>query len=93
MSRPNKILVAGIGNIFLGDDAFGSEVARRLRGANPEIVTRTSGGNLSSTHLEYPYRIHAVSVRHICIELVELIQIGSIRQTVPGAPPRRRDID
>src|SRR3954462_15136175 len=24
------ILVAGIGNIFLGDDAFGSEVARRL---------------------------------------------------------------
>lgn len=25
-----KILVAGIGNIFLGDDAFGSEVARRL---------------------------------------------------------------
>jgi hydrogenase maturation protease len=25
-----KILVAGIGNIFLGDDAFGSELARRL---------------------------------------------------------------
>ena len=25
-----KILVAGIGNIFLGDDAFGTEVARRL---------------------------------------------------------------
>src|SRR5438045_8939975 len=24
------ILVAGIGNIFLGDDAFGSKVARRL---------------------------------------------------------------
>jgi hydrogenase maturation protease len=24
------ILVAGIGNIFLGDDAFGSEVARRM---------------------------------------------------------------
>lgn len=27
--RPN-LLVAGIGNIFLGDDAFGSEAARRL---------------------------------------------------------------
>ncbi|CAN5240046.1 hydrogenase maturation protease [soil metagenome] len=25
-----SILIAGIGNIFLGDDAFGSEVARRL---------------------------------------------------------------
>ena len=30
MSSPRRILVAGIGNIFLGDDAFGSEVARRL---------------------------------------------------------------
>ena len=25
-----KVLVAGIGNVFLGDDAFGSEAARRL---------------------------------------------------------------
>ncbi len=29
MSRP-RVLVAGIGNIFLGDDAFGVEVAQRL---------------------------------------------------------------
>jgi hydrogenase maturation protease len=29
MTRP-AILIAGIGNIFLGDDAFGSEVVRRL---------------------------------------------------------------
>jgi hydrogenase maturation protease len=29
MSQP-RILVAGIGNIFLGDDAFGVEVAQRL---------------------------------------------------------------
>jgi hydrogenase maturation protease len=29
MSGP-RVLVAGIGNIFLGDDAFGVEVARRL---------------------------------------------------------------
>ncbi|HEY2783806.1 MAG TPA: hydrogenase maturation protease [Fimbriiglobus sp.] len=27
-----RILVAGIGNIFFGDDAFGTEVARRLLG-------------------------------------------------------------
>ena len=31
MSSP-RILIAGIGNIFLGDDGFGSEVARRLAG-------------------------------------------------------------
>jgi hydrogenase maturation protease len=30
MSHSPTILIAGIGNIFLGDDAFGSEVARRL---------------------------------------------------------------
>ncbi|HEX4000313.1 MAG TPA: hydrogenase maturation protease [Pirellulales bacterium] len=29
---PPTVLIAGIGNIFLGDDGFGSEVARRLAG-------------------------------------------------------------
>lgn len=29
-ARPPRILVAGIGNIFLGDDGFGVEVAQRL---------------------------------------------------------------
>ncbi len=36
---PERILVAGIGNVFLGDDGFGVEVARRLAGRNlPESV-------------------------------------------------------
>jgi hydrogenase maturation protease len=30
MSRERQILVAGIGNAFLGDDGFGGQVARRL---------------------------------------------------------------
>ncbi len=35
-----KILVAGIGNIFLGDDAFGVEVARRISSQQmPDGVT------------------------------------------------------
>ena len=29
---PLRVLVAGIGNVFLGDDAFGVEVVARLRG-------------------------------------------------------------
>ena len=34
-----RVLVAGIGNVFLGDDAFGVEVVARLRGrALPEGV-------------------------------------------------------
>src|SRR5437899_8276886 len=34
-----RILIAGVGNIFHGDDAFGSEVARRLAAASmpPEV--------------------------------------------------------
>lgn len=31
-----RVLVAGIGNLFLGDDGFGPEVARRLA-AHPEV--------------------------------------------------------
>ena len=40
-----RILVAGIGNIFLGDDAFGVEVARRLSTRQlPETVRVTDFG-------------------------------------------------
>lgn len=31
-AKPARILVAGIGNIFLGDDGFGVEVIRRMQG-------------------------------------------------------------
>lgn len=38
MSKP-RILIAGIGNIFLGDDGFGVEVAQRLANRTlPELV-------------------------------------------------------
>ena len=33
-SPPGRMLIAGVGNIFLGDDAFGPEVARRLAAEN-----------------------------------------------------------
>lgn len=36
---PERILVAGVGNVFLGDDGFGVEVVRRLAGRElPEGV-------------------------------------------------------
>jgi hydrogenase maturation protease len=39
MSPPKRILVAGVGNVFLGDDGFGVEVVRRLAGRElPEGV-------------------------------------------------------
>lgn len=48
-----RVLVAGIGNIFLGDDGFGSEVARRLqRCALPEGA-RVKDYGVGGIHLAY----------------------------------------
>lgn len=41
-----RVLVAGAGNIFFGDDAFGSEAARRLLEESwPEDVEVADFGN------------------------------------------------
>ena len=49
----DRVLVAGIGNIFLTDDAFGSEVARRLADvALPEGVKVVDYG-IRGMHLAY----------------------------------------
>jgi hydrogenase maturation protease len=49
----SRILVAGIGNIFLCDDGFGVEVARSLAGADlPAGVTVTDYG-IRGMHLAY----------------------------------------
>ncbi len=48
-----NVLVAGIGNLFLTDDAFGSEVARRLAGGPmPEGVKVVDYG-IRGMHLAY----------------------------------------
>ncbi|MEU6281312.1 hydrogenase maturation protease [Streptomyces sp. NPDC047028] len=43
--RAGRLLVAGVGNIFLGDDAFGPEVIRALdrRPLPPEVLVRDYG--------------------------------------------------
>jgi hydrogenase maturation protease len=50
---PPRILIACIGNIFLGDDGFGTEVARRLAGRAlpPEVTLRDFG--ISGIDLTY----------------------------------------
>jgi hydrogenase maturation protease len=53
MSRPSKILVAGIGNIFMGDDAFGSEVARRLTNEILPPEVRVTDFGIRSYDLAY----------------------------------------
>ena len=48
-----RVLVAGVGNIFLGDDAFGVEVARRLRTATLPAGVRVEDFGIRSLHLAY----------------------------------------
>lgn len=48
-----RILVAGVGNIFLGDDGFGSEVARRLTGQPLPEAVRVVDYGIRGMHLAY----------------------------------------
>jgi hydrogenase maturation protease len=48
-----RVLVAGIGNIFLGDDGFGSEVARRLAGQPLADGVRVVDYGIRGMHLAY----------------------------------------
>jgi hydrogenase maturation protease len=48
-----RVLVAGIGNIFLGDDGFGAEVARRLAEAGLPEGVQVADYGISGMHLAY----------------------------------------
>lgn len=48
-----RVLVAGVGNIFLGDDGFGSAVARRLAGTSLPEGVRVADYGTSGMHLAY----------------------------------------
>jgi hydrogenase maturation protease len=48
-----RILVAGIGNIFLGDDGFGSEVVRNAEIPQDDPSVRVIDYGISGMHLAY----------------------------------------
>ncbi len=52
-ARHAKVLVAGIGNIFLGDDAFGVEVVRRLEGKPMPDGVKVVDFGIRGIHLAY----------------------------------------
>ncbi len=47
------ILVAGVGNLFLGDDGFGPEVARRLAAGPIPVGVRVVDYGIRGMHLAY----------------------------------------
>ena len=48
-----RVLVAGVGNVFLRDDAFGSEVARLLAGRPSEPGVAIKDFGIRGVHLVY----------------------------------------
>jgi hydrogenase maturation protease len=48
-----KVLVAGVGNIFLGDDGFGVEVARRLAATALPAGVKVADFGIRGIHLAY----------------------------------------
>jgi hydrogenase maturation protease len=49
----HRMLIAGVGNIFLGDDGFGVEVARRLSVVGLPDDVRVADYGISGMHLAY----------------------------------------
>jgi hydrogenase maturation protease len=49
----SRMLIAGVGNIFLGDDGFGVEVAGRLASADLPDWVRVADYGISGMHLAY----------------------------------------
>jgi hydrogenase maturation protease len=67
-----RVLVAGIGNVFLGDDGFGVEVVQRLRGADlPDRVDIADYG-IRGLHLAYDL----LDGRHETLVLVDALPLG-----------------
>ncbi|HEV8713764.1 MAG TPA: hydrogenase maturation protease [Candidatus Binatia bacterium] len=48
-----RILIAGLGNIFLGDDGFGVEVVRRLSTQGLSASVRVADFGIRALHLAY----------------------------------------
>jgi len=80
-----RVLVAGVGNIFLGDDGFGVEVASRLAKCDlPGGVTVADYG-ISGMHLAYDL----ASGVHTAI-LVDAMPRGDVPGTVYVVEPDRQ---
>jgi hydrogenase maturation protease len=69
---PSRVLVAGIGNIFFGDDAFGVEVARKLDARPLPSHVRVMDVGIRSLHLAFELAASEVE----SVILVDVISRG-----------------
>ena len=78
------MLVAGIGNIFLGDDGFGVEVAQRLRQHPPHADVRIEDFGIRGVHLAYE-----LLDGYDALVLVDAIAAGEAAGTITVMEPDR----
>jgi hydrogenase maturation protease len=73
-----RVLIAGVGNIFLGDDGFGVEVVRRLREVElPDRVDVADYG-IRGVHLAFDL----LDGRHDALVLVDALALGEAPGTL-----------
>jgi hydrogenase maturation protease len=73
-----RVLVAGVGNVFLGDDGFGVEVVRRLAGVPLPEWVRVADYGVRGLHLAYDL----AGVDHELTILVDATTRGDVAGTV-----------
>lgn len=73
-----RVLVAGIGNIFFGDDGFGVEVARRLADVELPEDVRVVDYGIRGVHLAYELLDDVCDV----LVLVDAVPLGEAPGTV-----------
>lgn len=73
----NGVLVAGIGNVFLGDDGFGVAVAARLAEEPPIPGVRVADFGIRGVHLAYE-----LLDGYDCLILVDAVPMGELPGTL-----------
>ncbi|GAA2077766.1 hydrogenase maturation protease [Actinomadura alba] len=81
-----RVLVAGCGNIFLGDDGFGSVVARRLAAMPLPAGTSVTDFGTGGLHLAYE-----LSSGYSAVILVDAVPHGGAPGTLYVIEPRPGD--
>jgi hydrogenase maturation protease len=79
-----RTLVAGIGNIFLGDDGFGVEVATRLAAEPLPPGVRVADFGIRGVHLAYE-----LLEDYRCLILVDAVPMGEAPGTIAVIEPER----
>ena len=82
-NRGKRVLVAGLGNVFFGDDAFGVEVARRLAMQPLPEHVRVLDAGIKTVHLAY----EMVENQYDTVIFVDLVPRGGCPGTVYELEP------